>query len=271
MESDKSDRIPMQGLSDIINLKRMKRILLAFLLLSTVVVSAHEGYHISGIPHKCDTINCKNTFFSKEELRILSNLMGIVYRKPPGFDEVSRTECFEGYPELKRIVSCAWNQLRSDDGECVIFLPIYPPFTEKDTLFVLHNRRWSPDDPLRVLDMQHVGQTHCNIVFAQGNDQSYFLQRKRKHRTKNWRKYLDYYTLEEARYMFGADTAYRYSLNIVPGKRYRYEEKYDYLDVLTLQKKGRGYIMLFCFTTEKGKANLQYYWERIEMIFRYQN
>lgn len=197
--------------------------------------------------------------------------MGVAYRKPAGFDEVSRTECFEEYPELKRIVSCAWNWLRSDDGQCVVCLPVYPPFTEKDTLFILHNRRWSPDDPLRMLDKQHVGQTYCHIVFAQGYDPNYFLQRKRKRKTGNWRRHLHYYTQDETQRMFGADTAYRYSLNIVPGKKYRYEEKYDYLDVLVLQKKGRGYVMLFCFTTEKGKADFPYYWHRIETVFRYES
>ena len=134
-----------------------------------------------------DTASSGNVFFSKEEWRILSNSMGVAYRKPTGFDEVSRTECFEEYPELKRIVSCAWNWLRSDDGQCVVCLPVYPPFTEKDTLFILHNRRLSPDDPLRMLDRQHVGQTYCHIVFAQGYDPNYFLQRKRKRKIGNWR------------------------------------------------------------------------------------
>ncbi len=127
-------------------------------------------------------------------------------------------------------------------------------------------RRYSPDDPLRVLDMQHMWQIRSAVIRASGYGCDYFLQGKN---FVDWRRYLEYYPKKQARRVFNADTAIRVSLNLLPGEVYGYRGRYDYLDMLVLQKMRRGYLQLFVFTTEKGRNRLPYYWCRIETVFRY--
>lgn len=119
-------------------------------------------------------------------------------------------------------------------------------------------RRYSPDDPLRVLDMQHMWQTRSAVIRAScfGFGYDYFLQRKN---FVDWRHCLEYYPKKQARRVFNADTAIRVSLNLLPGEVYGYRGRYDYLDMLVLQKMRRGYLQLFVFTTEKGRNRLPYY------------
>ena len=52
---------------------------------------------------------------------------------------------------------------------------------------------------------------------------------------------------------------------------YDYQGKYKYLDTLVIQKKGRGYIMMYIFTTEEGHKKFPEYLEQIEGMFRYED
>ena len=124
--------------------------------------------------------------------------------------------------------------MASDDGQCIVIVHIFEPITERDEQYIVHMRRYSPDDPLRVLDMQHMWQTRSAVIRASGYGCDYFLQRKN---FVDWRRCLEYYPKKQARRVFNADTAIRVSLNLLPGEVYGYRGRYDYLDMLVLDRK----------------------------------
>lgn len=61
-------------------------------------------------------------------------------------------------------------------------------------------RRYSPDDPLRVLDMQHMWQIRSAVIRALGYGYDYFLQRKN---FVDWRRYLEYYPKKQVQCGYG--------------------------------------------------------------------
>lgn len=84
----------------------------------------------------------------------------------------------------------------------------------------------------------------------------------------DWHKDLQYYPDWEAKTKFNADTAILVSFPL--RKEDYYKRKYKYVDILVLQKQGRGYIYLTCFSTDKAKARFDDYWQKIEGLFRYE-
>lgn len=227
----------------------------------------HAQNHDLSVGDEDRSIPIENKWLGDESTRILK-LMGVTYCKPPEFDEAHISESFDHYPRIKKIISYAGNILHSQDGQCMVSFPLFPPFTANDTLYIESMKRYSPDDPLRVLDMQHMWQIRANIIFALGHD-NYFLQGRSD---VDWRQYLKYYPEEQSRSIFNADTAFRVSLNLEPGNElYDYQGKYKYLDALVLQKMGRGYILMYVFTTDEGQQRLPHYWKQIEGIFRYED
>lgn len=205
-------------------------------------------------------------WIGKYHYRILKKSMRVGCRVPDSFHSVRASESFDDCPRLREIVGRGGCLLASDDGQCIVIVHIFEPISERDEQYIAHMRRYSPDDPLRVLDMQHMWQIKNAVIRALGYGYDYFLQRKN---FVDWRRYLEYYPKKQARRIFNADTVIRVSLNLLPGEVYGYRGRYDYLDMLVLQKMRRGYLQLFVFTTEKGKNRLPYYWRRIETIFRY--
>lgn len=209
-----------------------------------------------------------NKWMSADTRRMLAESMRVAYRRPATFEEIPGYDCFEEDARLASILTCAGNQLRSEDGHCTVFIPLYPPLTKEDTLYIASMKRYSPDDPLRVVDMQHMWQIRAGILHALGCDYVYFLQRRDD---IDWRQYLEYYPEGKAKSIFNADTAFRVSLNLEPGRDYHYKGKYKYLDALVIQKQGRGYIILYSFFTEEGRKRMPSYWKEIEGIFRYED
>ena len=102
--------------------------------------------------------------------------------------------------------------LYSKDRQCIAMFSLFPPLTPEDTLYIISMKRYSPDDPLRVLDMQHMWSTRADIIFAMGH-YHYFLHGRND---IDWRQYLEYYPEEKAKSIFNADTAFRVSLNFKP-------------------------------------------------------
>ena len=209
----------------------------------------------------------ENNWLGEDYSKILK-LMGATYSKPREFDEILGWESFNGYPKLKKIVTSGCSVLYSKDRQCVAMFPLFRPLTPGDTLYIISMKRYSPDDPLRVLDMQHMWSTRADIIFAMGH-YHYFLHGRND---IDWRQYLEYYPEEKAKSIFNADTAFRVSLNFKPvNEYYDYQGKYKYLDTLVIQKKGRGYIMMYIFTTEEGHKKFPEYLEQIEGMFRYED
>jgi hypothetical protein len=86
---------------------------------------------------------------------------------------------------------------------------------------------------------------------------------------KEWKENVYYYTETEAKTKFNADTAITYSF-ILPEKEY-YRDKYNHCKILLIQKKGRGYLPLYCFYDMEAAKNPDKYMTAIEGIFKYKD
>ena len=89
--------------------------------------------------------------------------------------------------------------------------PLFRPLTPGDTLYIISMKRYSPDDPLRVLDMQHMWQTRAHIIFAMGH-YHYFLHGRND---IDWRQYLEYYPEEKMTAVLDGQKTYRIFENLI--------------------------------------------------------
>jgi hypothetical protein len=120
-------------------------------------------------------------------------------------------------------------------------------------------KRYFPNMPLfNVIDKMPNKKTKNNMRESIGEEAA-----------ANWREYVDFYPTDKAKNIFNADTALKYSIKLQPQDYYL--EKYKYLDLLVVQKKGGGCVNVQCFYTEEGKKELPLYWKEIEGIFRYED
>ena len=181
--------------------------------------------------------------------------MKLIYKKPDGFREVSKTECFKEYPQLEQAFGCFGNQLISENNEFIAFMPIFEPLTEEDSL---RFQRLFPSKSFDFVDKQHLRQIRATIKAYQGEEVA-----------EKMTDLLTYYPEEVTKSKFNADTVFRYSMKLK--RKDYYKEKFKYVDFLCLQKKGRGYILFYCFYTAKAKRNLNDYWKKIEGVLRYEN
>jgi hypothetical protein len=92
--------------------------------------------------------------------------MNLEYKKPLGFDQVSSPECFKSYPKLGRIITCAYNQLRSADQQFIVFTTLYRPLSEADSVFISK----ISDRGIRSLDWMHDRNIKGNIEASLGKD-----------------------------------------------------------------------------------------------------
>jgi hypothetical protein len=211
---------------------------------------------ITFIPFDNDTIKYdgKGKWMDRHDYLVLKH-MKVIYTRPADFKEVSGSECFETYPKLKKLITCAGNQLHSNDEQFIAFIPIYKPFTKEDSIDM---KRYFPNMPFDVIDKQYIIQIKNNITTSLG-----------KEKGENWRKHVKFYSAGEAKRLCNADTIIRYSVKLQPQDYYK--GKYKYLDVLFLQKKGRGFVNFYCFYTDKGKMKFASYWKAMEGVFRYED
>ena len=178
--------------------------------------------------------------------------MRLVYKKPDGFKEISRMECFKETPKLEGIFRCLNNELLADDKQFLAFMPIYEIFPPKTLVTFIHH------DSLDFTDKMHINEIKFLI-------RNYF----NKDSINNWKNLVSYYPDSIVKSKFNADTVIRFSMVFEPQQSYK--KKYKYADVLFLQKKGRGYASFYCFYTEQAKAKLDEYWEKIEGVLRYED
>jgi len=200
-----------------------------------------------------DTTKYDGKWMIKGDFLLLKS-MKVVYNRPLHFYEVKGAECFKKYPKLENILACAFNQLHSNDEQFIVFIHV-EFFTKKDSIDM---KRSFPNMKFDVIDKMPNKKTKYDIRMSFGDEAA-----------ANWREYVDFYPTDKAKSIFNADTVMKYSIKLQPQDFYL--EKYKNLDVLVLQKKGGGYITLYCFYTEEGKKELPLYWKEIEGVFRYKD
>lgn len=187
----------------------------------------------------------------RTDSKILTH-MGVAYKKPLGFNEIQDSECFQGYPRLENTFKCLSPYLSSDDNHFIAFLPIYRPMTKDDSAFY---QRLSPHTDFSP-NLSHFYQMQGHLKDYYGDDY-----------TKKWAECVSYYPEESAKSIFNADTAIRVMMKLHPEDYYK--DDFKYIDILFLQKNGKGFLGIYCFYTERAKAKMKDYWSKIEGIYRY--
>ncbi|WP_316793713.1 hypothetical protein [Pedobacter frigoris] len=181
--------------------------------------------------------------------------MGLIYRTTDTFEEVKGSECFNDNPKLKEILTCVSHHLYSKDKEFVVFIPIYKPFSRQDSIEM---KQMMPGGNFDHIDKQHTNSIRRDIGSSLGKDASL-----------NWKQYVTYYSAKEAKTKFNADSAVFVPIKLDPQDYYK--GKYNHMEALYLQKKGRGFVNFYCFYTDKAKKKLPQYRKAIEEIFRYED
>lgn len=189
----------------------------------------------------------------KHHIDILKS-MKLRYTKPKGFQEVPGSECFDSIPRLHQILTCLVGQLYANDSHFIAFLAIYPFLTPKKI------KEWKvlfPNTPLDI-NNEHEYQIRATIRGMYGDRAA-----------SEWRKYVTYYSSAKARKLFNADTAIAFPIKLNSNEYYK--KKYRYLNVLFLQKNGRGWVGIYCFSDDKAQTNLTKYMTAIQGSFRYED
>jgi hypothetical protein len=183
------------------------------------------------------------------------NLLEVIrleYNKPVGFNEIRMSECFKSYPKLNALITCAYSQFESKDKHFFLFTNMYKPLSPEDSIFI---SKISPNK-IKTLDWMHEANIKGNIRESLGEDSAI-----------NWRSFVHYGTLENARKFFNADSLLSYTIKLDP--KDAYQGKFNNLEVLCIAKKRRGVIYLFELYTDEGKRNLKTYQKELEGIFRF--
>ncbi|WP_316793715.1 hypothetical protein [Pedobacter frigoris] len=181
--------------------------------------------------------------------------MKLNYKKPAIFSEVIGMECFNENARLNQILNCANHQLHADDSQFIAFIRIEKPFSKADSIDL---KKFMPGGNFDHIDKQHTNYIRGDIRNSMGKDASL-----------NWKQYVTYYSAKEAKTKFNADSAVFVPIKL--DSQDYYKGKYNNLEALYLQKKGRGFVNFYCFYTDKAKKNLSEYRKAIEGIFRYED
>ncbi len=180
--------------------------------------------------------------------------MKLKYTKPDGFKEVHKSECFDDNAKLRAMLLCLTNQLISDDDEFVAFYPLLRVYTESDSISI---NKMFPGS-IRSLNGMHLRQLKHHIRTAYDAEAA-----------KQWKNYVTYYSSEEAKTKFNADTAISYSIRLDTNAFYR--GKYSHVGALLLQKKDLGFVCMSFFYTDKANGKLTKYWLAMERMLRYED
>ncbi len=235
----------------------MKKNILLIVILVTIgtIVTAQNIKYDGGKDlielDNVDTIKIKYKWIDSYHSSILED-MQIEYKKPSDFNETDLYNSFKKYRVLRYKLSTGTYALCSNDKEFIALLSIYPIYT-KET-----QRKMEEVFPgsFDWIGVQHFYQ-------MKGILKSFYGKEMEQH----WREKITTYPKEEAIHKFNADNAYRFSIALSPEDYY--EKKFKYVDLLFLQKKGRGYVYFCCFYTDKAKKELNKYWSKIEKVFYY--
>ncbi|MCH5600676.1 hypothetical protein [Niabella ginsengisoli] len=178
--------------------------------------------------------------------------MRLVYKKSDLFKEVPGVECFKNNPKLNSILSCAGNQLHSADEEFMAFIPVYKTHTVVDSISL---KRTFPGMQIGNLNNQHCGQIRAKILLALDKDASI----KGENANFNWKVYVNYYSQDDAKFKFNADTAISFPIHLKETEYYK--GKYKYLKALFLQKK-TGVLFTSIVSTQRKEKRFTQILER---------
>jgi hypothetical protein len=178
--------------------------------------------------------------------RELIETMCLEYHKPEGFTEISGDESFNYKQMLRSALGIIYSILSSEDEHFIVFMRIDEIFTPDKA------KKYSYD----LTDVEHISQIQGIMKVFFGNDVS------------AWENQIEYYN-DEAKAKFNADTVVSCLIQL-PATEY-YQDKYGYCKVIIVQKKGRGYLPLYCFYDDIAAKNVEKYLVAIEGIFKYQD
>lgn len=233
----------------------MKLIMITFTLTFTALGGFGQQknkFHIT-IYGQDTSQSYKYTWMPKHDVDILKT-MKLRYQKPKDFKEVPGTDCFDSIPKLMQIISCAGNQLHSNDEHFLAFISMRRPFTSQEIIRL----KELFGNGLYENDKAHINQIRTDIEYAYGHQAAL-----------HWRKYVTYYSPAEAKNKFNADTAVIFSVKLDSAEYYK--KKYRFFDALFLEKKERSWVSFYCFYDEAGKENLSNYMKAVESVFRYED
>ncbi len=187
--------------------------------------------------------------------RILKE-MKLEYKKPCGFKEDPLGDSLRFYPKLiEKLYSSGIDTIFTKDNQFITFLTAFSIITKKDEKYFNKLSHGKSND---LVDKQHFSQMKAILKSFYGEEME-----------QKWKEKVTTYPKEEALKKFNADNAYRFSIKLTPEDYYKKEFKY--IDLLFLQKKGRGYVYFTCLYTDKAKANLNKYWRKIEKVLYYKD
>jgi len=201
----------------------------------------------------------KDWWMSSDHIRRMEAIR-VTYTKPANFIEVLRGECFQDNPKLELMLTCVGNPLQSEDTEFITFLAPLLFSTKSDSASL---RQSFPGMSIPNLNEQHIYKIRSQILRFLGKDATV----RGPNAGFDWKPYVNYYPEDEAAKRFNADTAITYVVELNDDELYK--GKYRYLKALFLQKRDRGFVVLYSFYTDKAKRHPAKYWKAIERIYRY--
>ena len=195
---------------------------------------------------------------------ILDKVMNMEYTHPAGFIGDSTLI------GLDRV--CTEANLVSQDRSFMVFYRINNPFTKDDSI------KFTPDYPEydgnsnHQVDAEHISiiKSFVDISFGKAAD---------------WKDYVHYYPQQYAKNKFNADTVISVTLPLEIHDDFSYAKDYYYYGtinrrfhsnythgvVLIIQKKGRGFVAMYCFYDENAINNLDAYMAAVEGSLRYRD
>lgn len=217
----------------------MKKVLVLLIVafLSSFSLSAQE---------QCCAIQ-KDHFMSEELLTVLDSL-SITYSPPVNFVSDLAGEGFGTVPHLKRLHGCMYYIVSKDNNFLVCF-------------YAEHITGKNPFDETSNISYLKSVEGDIRVSLSPKTDDLTSMEGKGKNTEIQLKNHVTYCPLEYAKNNFNADTVIRYSLNM---NGLKLQGQYTDNTVLTLQKKGKGFITLYCFYTKEGKRKINDYMKVVE-------
>ena len=177
--------------------------------------------------------------------------MNLEYRHPKGYISNGNNEEINIRSKSGEWICTNYPTIYTDDKFFITY-DIIPITTREDSALRAKMFPGTPD----VIDKQHIYQLRSLLRSTIGEDAS-----------ESWKNYVTYLPEEEAKRKFNADTVITYSVSFE--KDYYFRDKYSNCKIYFIQRKGRGFVPIFCFFDEKAFKEQKKYLKAAESIFWY--